>query len=76
MQQEGNEELDEEKKGIEQSRRAFIKNLIHPLPMQDCKGPYFQRPSLLFAGARRRLGWSNPDDIAGGCKTLNAIAWW
>ena len=32
------DELDEDKKAIEQSRRALPKNLIRPLPMQDHRG--------------------------------------
>ena len=43
----------------EQSRRALLKNLIHPLPVQDPNGEMFRRPALPFAGARRRTGWSN-----------------
>ena len=42
---------------VEQSRRAFPKNLIRPLPVQDPKGERFRRPALPFAGACRRSGW-------------------
>jgi len=42
---------------VEQSRRALLKNLIRPLPVQNFKDKRFRRPALPFAGARRHSGW-------------------